>query len=171
MSTEKHQSIDHYIADLHQLLCKAFMEVQAQSTSKDESQRQYYDHKANAISLKPCDLVLLKADAYKGRRKVKDQWEGEPYEVEHRIAKGIPSYLMKNQETRCSWVLHWNQLLLITPIMGPCYMCMCWVDKVHHHHPGESYSEIKWEWGSTTKCKVSAACPASDKWDSSRVGQ
>ena len=41
-----------------------------QSSFEAERQRQYYDHKANAISLEPGDLVLVKADAYKGRRKI-----------------------------------------------------------------------------------------------------
>ena len=88
-----------------------------QSSSEAERQRQYYDCKANAISWEPGDLVLAKANTYIGRRKVKEQWE-EPYEVEHQIAEGIPSYLMKNQQTRCLSILHWNQLLLITPVMG-----------------------------------------------------
>ena len=38
-------------------------------------QKQYYDRKANAILLEPGNLVLAKADAYKGKRKVKD-WVG-----------------------------------------------------------------------------------------------
>ena len=67
-----------------------------QSTSEAERQRQYYDCKANTISLEPGDLVLAKANAYKGRRKVKDRWEEELYKVECRIAEGIPSYLVKN---------------------------------------------------------------------------
>ena len=90
---------------------------EVQSSSKAERQRQYYDHKANAISLESGDLVLAKADAYKGRRMVKDQWVEEPCKVECRIAEGIPSYVMKNQQTGCLQVLHWNQLLLITPVM------------------------------------------------------
>ena len=118
VSTEKHQRVDHYIADLCEWLHKAFKEAQVQSLSKAERQRQYYDHKANAISLELGNLVLAKADAYKGRRKVKDQWEEELCEVECRIVEGIPLFLMKNQWTKCSWVLHQNQLLLITPIMG-----------------------------------------------------
>ena len=95
-----------------------FKEAQVQSTLETERQRQYYDHKANAISLEPGNLFLAKANAYKGRRKVKGQWEEETYEVEHRIAKGAPSYLMKNQQTEHSQVLPWNQLLLINPLMG-----------------------------------------------------
>ena len=48
------------------------------------------------------DLVLAKADAYKGKRKVKNQLEEEPYEVEYQVAEGVPSYLMKNQWMGCS---------------------------------------------------------------------
>ena len=30
---------------------------------------------------------------------MKDWWEEEPYELEHQAAEGIPSYLMRNQQT------------------------------------------------------------------------
>ena len=74
--------------------------------------------KANAISLELGDLVLAKADVYRRRKKVKDWWEEELYEVECQIAEGIPSYLMKNQHTRCLQVLHWNWLFLIVLTEG-----------------------------------------------------
>ena len=102
VSTGKHQCVDCYVTDLREQLVKAFKEAQVQFTCEAERQRRYYDCKANAISLEPGDLVLAEADAYKGRRKVKDWWKEELYKVECRIAKGIPSYLMKNQQTRCS---------------------------------------------------------------------
>ena len=105
VSTEKHQHVGHYVADLCEWLHEAFKEVQTQSTSEAERQRWYHYNKANAISLEPDNLVLAKANAYKGRRKVKDQWEEEPYEVERRIAEGVPSYLVKNHQTGSSWVL------------------------------------------------------------------
>ena len=76
---------------------EAFKEAQVQSTSDAERQMQYYDRKANEISLEPGKLVLAKADAYKGKRKVKDQLEEELYEVECQVAEGILSYIMKNQ--------------------------------------------------------------------------
>ena len=41
MSTEKDQCVNHYIAHLCEWLHKAFKEVQAQTTSKAERQRQY----------------------------------------------------------------------------------------------------------------------------------
>ena len=58
----------------------------SQFTSKAKRQRWCCDYKANSISLEPGDLVLAKSDAHIGRRKVKDQWEEEPCEVECRIA-------------------------------------------------------------------------------------
>ena len=61
MNTEKHQCIDHYIADLCEQLHKAFKEVQVQSSSEAERQQWFYDCMANNISLEPGNLVLVKA--------------------------------------------------------------------------------------------------------------
>ena len=96
----------HYVAKLIEQLQEAFKEAQMQSTSEVERQKWHYDRKANAISLEPGGLVLPKANAYRGRRKVKDWWEEELYKVECQVVEGIPSYLMKNQQTGCSQVLH-----------------------------------------------------------------
>ena len=41
--------------------------------------------------------VLLKADAWKGKRKIKDRWEEETWEVVHQIAADVPSYEVMNQ--------------------------------------------------------------------------
>ena len=54
-----------------------FKEGQFQSTSEAERQKWYYNRKVNAILLETGDLVLAKADAYKRKRKVKDQLEEE----------------------------------------------------------------------------------------------
>ena len=82
-----------------------------QSISEAERQKWYFDRKANVLSLEIGEMVLAKANAYRGKRKVKDQWEEEPYEVEQQVAKGVPSYIMKNQQTGCSQVLHLSSLL------------------------------------------------------------
>ena len=84
--TNEHQHVDNYIAKLCEWLWEAFKEAQVQSTSEAQRQKQSYDRNANAILLEPGDLVLAKADSYRGRRKVKDQWVEEPYEVEHQVA-------------------------------------------------------------------------------------
>ena len=87
---------------LHEQLWETFKEVQVQPTSEAERQKWYYDRKPNAISMETGDLVMAKADAYKGKRKVKDLWKEELYEVEHQVAEGVPSYLLKNQWMGCS---------------------------------------------------------------------
>ena len=70
--TQKYQCVDHYITKLCKRLWEAFKEAQVQSMSEVERQKWHYDRKANAVSLEPGDLVLAKANAYRGRRKVKD---------------------------------------------------------------------------------------------------
>ena len=73
----KHQHVDHYIAKLCEWLQEAFKEAQVQSASEAERQKWHCDRKANTILPQPGDLVLAKANTYRGRRKVKDQWEEE----------------------------------------------------------------------------------------------
>ena len=46
---QKHQHVDHYVTELHEWL----KEAQVQSTSEVERQKQYYNRKANTISLEP----------------------------------------------------------------------------------------------------------------------
>ena len=50
------------------------------------------------------------------------------------------------------------------------YSCAGQAGQVTHHHPRGTNSE-EWDWGSTTKCELSITSPASDRWDSSRVGE
>ena len=69
------------------------------------------------MNLKPGDLVLVKADAWKGKRKIKDRWGEETWEVSWQITTDVPSYEVTNQHGR-SRVLHWNQLLLIASEVG-----------------------------------------------------
>ena len=44
-------------------------------------QKWYYNRKMGAMNLRPGDLVLVKADAWKGKRKIKDMWDEETWEV------------------------------------------------------------------------------------------
>ena len=69
---EKHCHVNYFIAELCEQLQEAFKDAQAQSTSEAERQKQCYDRKDNALSLEPGDLVLAKANAYKGKRNMKD---------------------------------------------------------------------------------------------------
>ena len=116
------RSVDVYIASVRDRLRSALQEAQAQSTVEACQQKWYYDRKIGAVNLKPGDLVLVRADAWKGKRKIKDRWEEETWEVAHQIAADIPSYKVTNQH-RQSQVLHQNWLLLVASEVG-IHLCM-----------------------------------------------
>ena len=74
--------VDVYIASVWDRLRTTLWEVQAQSMAGSTCrQKWYYDRKIDTVNLKPGDLVLVKADAWKGKRKIKDRWEEETWEV------------------------------------------------------------------------------------------
>ena len=78
-------------------------------------QKWYYDRKIGAVNLKPGNLVLVKADAFKGKRKIKDGLEEDTWEVVHQIMTDIPSYKVMNQN-RKSCFLHQNWLLIASEV-------------------------------------------------------
>ena len=109
--------MDKYVASIWDRLRTALWEVQAQSTVEACQQKQYYNRKIGAVNLKPGDLVLVKADAFKGKMKIKDMWVEDTWVVVHLMATDIPSYEVTNQHGK-SCILHQNQLLLITSEVG-----------------------------------------------------
>ena len=99
------KSVDVYVASVRDRLRRTLQEVQAQSTAEACQQKQYYNRKIGAVNLKPGDLVLVKLDSWKGKRKIKDRWEEETWEVVHQIIADVPSYEVTNQHGQ-SQVLH-----------------------------------------------------------------
>ena len=99
------RSVDVYVASVRDRLRSTLQEAQAQSTTEACQQKWYYDRKIGTVNLKPGDLVLVKADAWKGKRKIKDRWEEETWEVVRQIMADVPSYEVMNQHG-WSRVLH-----------------------------------------------------------------
>ena len=83
--------VDKYVTSIWGRLRTTLQEVQAQSMVEAYRQKQYYDRKIDIVNLKPGNLVLVKADAFKGRRKIKDRWEEDTWEVVHQIMTDVPS--------------------------------------------------------------------------------
>ena len=111
------RNVDVYIASVRDQLRSTLWEVQAQSTAEACKQKWYYNRKIGTMNLKPGNLVLVKADAWKGKKKIKDRWDEETWEVSWQITADVPSYEVTNQHG-WSWVLQWNQLLLVTSEVG-----------------------------------------------------
>ena len=73
------------------------------------------------MNLKPGDLVLVKVDAWRGKRKIKVKWDEETWEVSQQIAADVPSHEVINQHGQ-SQVLHQNRLLVTSEVGVP--LCM-----------------------------------------------
>ena len=89
-----------------------------------EAQRQkwYYDQKIGIKDLKPGNLVLVKADAFQGKRKIKDRWQDKPHKVVHQIMTNVPLYEVTDQHGQ-SCILHHNHLLFVASEAG-IFLCM-----------------------------------------------
>ena len=99
--------VDKCIASVQDLLRTTLQEAQAQSTAEVHWQKWYYDCRIGAVNLKSGNLVLVKAKAFKGKRKIGDMWEEETCELVCQIVTDIPSYEVMDQ-CRRSCILHWN---------------------------------------------------------------
>ena len=93
-------------------------------TAEACQQKWYYDRKIGTMNLKPGDLLLVKADAWKGKRKIKHRWDEETWEVLQQIMVDVPSYEVMNQH-RWSQVLHQNWLLVTLEVGIPLCMGNC----------------------------------------------
>ena len=111
------RKVDTYIASVTDWLRSTLREAQAQLTAEACQKKWYHNRKIGAMNLKPGDLVLVKADAWKWKRKIKDRWDEETWEVSWQMAADVPSYKVMNQHG-WSQVLQWNWLLLVTSDVG-----------------------------------------------------
>ena len=66
MTEASARSVDVYVASVRDRLRSTLLEAQAQSTAEACQQKWYYNRKIGTVNLKPGDLVLVKADAWKG---------------------------------------------------------------------------------------------------------
>ena len=73
------------------------------------------------MDFKPGNLVLVKANAFQGKRKIKDRWEDKCHEVVHHIMTDIPWYEVTDQHGP-SGILHHNRLLLVASEAGIPYV-------------------------------------------------
>ena len=119
--------VDEYVTTVQDWLRATLQETQVQSTAEAQWEKWYFDWKIGTGDLKPGDLVLVMADAFQGKRMIKDRWEDMPHEVVHQITTDVPSYKVTDQ-CRKSCILHCNWLLLIMSEAGvQLFMGVCQV--------------------------------------------
>ena len=101
-----------YVEEVLEYFKEAYSEAQHQSNSEVDQQKHNYDKATSTVQLMLGDTVLRKADAFQGKRKVKDQWSEVEYEVIHQVTNGVPLYEIKDSSSNVK-VTHCNQLFLL----------------------------------------------------------
>ena len=84
--------VPEYVVNLRERLQAAFSAARSQTTDEARRQKRLYDRKTSSVILHPGDIVLVRADAKTGRRKIMDRWEERQYAVLKRFADGSPVY-------------------------------------------------------------------------------
>ena len=70
------------------------------------------------MQLVPGDTILLKQDAFQGKKKMKDRWGDEEYEVVHQVTPDVPTYEVRDR-SRNARVDHRNRLFLVASVLEP----------------------------------------------------
>ena len=60
------------------------------------------------------DIILMKLDAFQGKRKAKDRWSEVEYVVIHQVTSDVPTYKVKDDGGNIK-VIHCNRLFLVAP--------------------------------------------------------
>ena len=85
-----------YVMEARRCFKEAYAEAHLQTNCEAKKQKQYYDQSTSTVQLVLGDVVLMKNDAYQGKRKVKDRWS-ETECVVHQVTDGIPAYEVKDE--------------------------------------------------------------------------
>ena len=106
-----------YVRKLKERLTFAYRKAQEQSKKAAARNKIKYDMNARNSILEPGDLVLVRNVGIRGKNKLADRWEHEPYLVLEQPNEDIPVYRVQRTDTRSkkTRLLHRNLLL---PFMG-----------------------------------------------------
>ncbi len=119
-SQQQPQSRSDYVDQLRSRLATAYKLASDESKKTGKRYKKYYDNKVRHATVMPGDRVLVRKVGLKGRQKLADKWETEPYLVTSQPIPDIPVYRVKpeHSSTGKSRLLHRNMLLPFTHL--PC---------------------------------------------------
>ena len=97
--------VPKYVDEIRHCFKEAYTEAHIQTNLETDWQKQNYDKATSTVKLVPGDTVLLKQDGFQGKRKMKDRWGDEEYEVVCQVAPDVPAYEVCNR-SRNARVVH-----------------------------------------------------------------
>ena len=106
------------VVAMQKRLKEAFAVARHLTSQEAARQRRYYNRRVGAVALQPGDVVMVSADGFVGKRKVKDQWEDGGFIVESQL-EDWPVYKVRCPTSDAKQkpkyrILHRNRLLLVT---------------------------------------------------------
>ena len=104
-----------YVEEVRKCFTEAYAEAQLQSNSEADQQKWYYDRATSTVQLMPSEVMLMKADAFQGKRKVMDWWSKVEYVVVRYVADDMPTYEVHDDDRNVK-VIHRNQLFLVASL-------------------------------------------------------
>ena len=107
VSAYKHSHhVPAYVTEVRRRFKEAYTEAHLQTNCKAEKQKHYYDQTMSTVQLVLGGIVLMKNNAYQGKRKVKDRWSETEYVVVCQVAAGIPAYEVKDEAGNIKTIHH-----------------------------------------------------------------
>ena len=117
MSAHVHSHhISAHVEEVRKCFKEAYAEAHLQTNSEADQQKWYYDRATSTVQLMPGDIVL-KLEAFQGKRKVKDQWSEAEFLVVHQVADDVPTYEVQDNGRNVK-VIHCNWLFLVATPRG-----------------------------------------------------
>ena len=112
---ERSRCMPAYVTEAQRCFKEAYTEAHLQTNCEAEKQKHYYDQATSTAQLVPGDVVLMKNNAYQGKRKVKDWWSETEYVIVRQVTDGVPAYKVKDEVGNVKTVHH-NQLFLVAAL-------------------------------------------------------
>ena len=92
MGTHVHScQVPAYVEEVRKCFKEAYTEAQHQSNCEADQQKRYYDRVTSTMQFMPGNVVLMKADAFQGKKKVKDQCSEVKYVVVCQVTDDMPA--------------------------------------------------------------------------------
>ena len=104
--------VPEYVEEVRKHFKEAYTEAHLQTNSEADRQKWYYDRATSTVQLMLGDVILMKLDAFQGKRKAKDRWSEVEYVVTHQVANDVPMYEVRDDGGNVK-VAHHNRLFLV----------------------------------------------------------
>lgn len=106
-----------YIRKLRDRLNFAYKKAEEEAKQSAAVHKKHYDSNVRNSVLQPGDLVLVRRVGIKGKNKLGDRWEQDPYIIVEQPNGDIPVYAVKRQNNRSKKIRLLHRSLLL-PFMG-----------------------------------------------------